>query len=429
MMSEFLFYLLKTSGVFGALYLVYFFLLSKITFHNVNRVFLLAMLPLSLIIPHIDVEFISKVPLSNIEIPLFFNDFGYIGGDGLVTDVVNDSGWNIGHIWILLYSLGVFISLMKLVLNVLKLLRIKHQSTTYVDGDFTIIHANVPLVFSFFKWIFVPLNNKDNIDTSIIEHEKFHGKAGHTFDLIATELFISLLWFNPFTYFFRQDLKSVHEFQVDSRLLQHEIKKSDYLQLILNNLDSTRNTVSLYNYFGAITIKKRIDMIFKNNSSKWQILRYLLIIPILAIMTMSFTNPTIKNGNVPSISPIKIGDYDKISSGFGMRLNPILKVKKFHSGIDFIAKKGINIIATADGVVTKVAFQKEGYGKMVVINHGEGFERWYTHMSDYAVKQGDKIKKGKVVGYVGSSGSSAGPHLHYEVRRDGKPVNPQDYIK
>ena len=256
MMSEFLFYLLKTSGVFGALYLVYFFLLSKITFHNVNRVFLLAMLPLSLIIPHIDVEFISKVPLSNIEIPLFFNDFGYIGGDGLVTDVVNDSGWNIGHIWILLYSLGVFISLMKLVLNVLKLLRIKHQSTTYVDGDFTIIHANVPLVFSFFKWIFVPLNNKDNIDTSIIEHEKFHGKAGHTFDLIATELFISLLWFNPFTYFFRQDLKSVHEFQVDSRLLQHEIKKSDYLQLILNNLDSTRNTVSLYNYFGAITIKK-----------------------------------------------------------------------------------------------------------------------------------------------------------------------------
>jgi len=212
-------------------------------------------------------------------------------------------------------------------------------------------------------------------------------------------------------------------------LLQYKIKKSDYLQLILKNLDSTCSAVSLYNYFGAITIKKRIDMIFKNNSSKWQLLRYLLIIPILAIMTMSFTNPLIKNGNVPSISPIKIGDYDKMSSGFGMRMHPILLVEKFHSGVDFTAKQGTNIIATADGVVTKVVFQKEGYGKMVVINHGKGFETWYTHMSDYAVKMGEKIKKGEVVGYVGSSGKSAGPHLHYEVRKAGKPVNPQDYIK
>jgi len=201
MMSEFLFYLLKTSGVFAVLYLVYFFLLSKITFHNANRVFMLAVLPLSLIIPYIDIELTSKVPLSNIEIPLFFNDFEYIGGNGLITDVVNNSGWNLGQIGILLYSLGVFVSLMKLVLNVLKLVRIKHQSTTYVDDDFTIIHANVPLVFSFFKWIFVPLNNKGNIETSIIEHEKFHGKAGHTFDLIATELFSFDKTSNPYTNF------------------------------------------------------------------------------------------------------------------------------------------------------------------------------------------------------------------------------------
>ena len=189
------------------------------------------------------------------------------------------------------------------------------------------------------------------------------------------------------------------------------------------------NNTAVYNYFGGLTIKKRVEMISKNKSSKWQLLRYLLIVPVMAIMTMSFTNSINKNGDVPSISPIKAGEYDQISSSYGMRIHPIYKVEKFHSGIDFVAREGTNIIATANGVVTKVEFQKEGYGKMAIINHGDGYETWYTHMNDYAVKVGEKVKKGEVIGYVGSSGLSAEPHLHYEVRKNGKPVNPQDYIK
>lgn len=170
-------------------------------------------------------------------------------------------------------------------------------------------------------------------------------------------------------------------------------------------------------------------MVSKNKSSKWQLLRYLLIVPLMAIMTMSFTYYIIRNGDVPSISPIKAGDYDEISSSFGMRIHPVYKVEKFHTGIDFVADEGTNIIATADGVVTKIKFQKEGYGKMVIISHGDGYESWYTQMNDYAVEEGDKVKQGEVIGYVGSSGLSDDPHLHYEVRKDGKPVNPQDYIK
>lgn len=387
------------------------------------------MLPLSLIIPHIDIELISINPISNAAIPLFFDDFGSIGDYATQTNVVNDSIWNFGSFLGLLYCFGVLLSLIKLTMNGLKIISIKRQSTTSTDREFFIISANVPLVFSCFKWIFVPLNDKNSINSSIIAHEKLHGKARHTLDLIATELYVALLWFNPFVYLFRRDLKAVHEFQVDSMLLQSDIKKSDYLQLMLNNLVSPHRVVGLYNYFSGLTINKRVKMITKNKSSKWQLLRYLLIVPAIAIMTISFTNSTNKGGDVPSISPIKMGDYDRIASTYGMRMHPIDKVEKLHSGIDFAAKKGTSIMATADGMVIKVEHSKKGYGKMIIINHGGRYETWYTQIKDYAVKEGEKVSRGEVIGYVGSSGRSTGPHLHYEVRKDGKPVNPQDYIK
>ena len=427
-MNDFLYYTLKVCGTFTVLYLCYRLFFCRMTFHNVNRVFMLAMLPLSLIIPHIDVDFISNFTLSKTAISLLYDDFGYIGDNFQQTELNDKSGWSLGKILGLIYGIGVIVSLLKLTLNALKVVSIKRQSSSFTDGEFTIINARVPVVFSCYKWIFVPLNEKNSIKSSVIKHEKLHGKAGHTLDLIATEIFIALLWFNPFVYLFRRDLKTVHEYQVDSMLLQSDIKKSDYLQLILDNLVSSHKLVGLYNYFNGLTIKKRVKMITKDKSSKWQLLKYLIIVPIVAMMTMSFINTTNNDGDIPSISPIKVGEYDRITSVYGMRMHPIYKVEKFHSGIDFAAKVGTEIIATADGIVTKVEFKKGSYGKMVIINHGGNYETWYTQMNDYAVTEGKVVKRGEVIGYVGSSGLSTGSHLHYEVRKDGKPVNPQDYI-
>ena len=160
--------------------------------------------------------------------------------------------------------------------------------------------------------------------------------------------------------------------------------------------------IGVYNYFNGLTIKKRVTMMTKNRSSKWQLFRYLLILPAIAIMTMSFSSTPNSEGDIPSISPIKAGEYDRISSGYGMRMHPIKKKEMMHNGIDIVAKTGTPIISTADGVVTKVELSQYGHGKMVIVNHGGGYETWYTQMSDYAVKKGDKVKRGQKVGYVGS---------------------------
>ncbi len=131
--------------------------------------------------------------------------------------------------------------------------------------------------------------------------------------------------------------------------------------------------------------------------------------------------------NPPSIMPIK-GGKNLITSGFGIRMHPIHKVKKEHKGVDFKAKIGTPVLATGDGVVSLVKSDKKGYGKHVVINHEEQYQSVYANLSVFKVKNGDKVKKGDVIALSGNSGASTVPHLHYEVRKDGKAVNPSDYF-
>lgn len=128
----------------------------------------------------------------------------------------------------------------------------------------------------------------------------------------------------------------------------------------------------------------------------------------------------------PSIKPLE-GNF-KVHSGFGKRINPILRVRKFHSGIDFKAPIGTPVLATADGEVIVSKSDKTGYGKHIVIQHDEEFKTLYSHLSKLNVKVGDKIKIGDVIGLVGNTGTSTGSHLHYEVIKDGKKVDPEEYF-
>ena len=128
----------------------------------------------------------------------------------------------------------------------------------------------------------------------------------------------------------------------------------------------------------------------------------------------------------PSIRPIA-QQYD-VSSGFGMRLHPILKTKILHKGIDFVAPIGTPVKATGIGKVKQIKLHKDGYGKHIIIDHGDGYESWYAQLSEIDVTEGQEIKKGEVIGKVGSSGASTGPHLHYEVRKDGKSLDPAEFF-
>lgn len=130
---------------------------------------------------------------------------------------------------------------------------------------------------------------------------------------------------------------------------------------------------------------------------------------------------------MPAIQPIENKDLKNISSGYGRRYHPILKMSKMHSGLDFASNIGANIYATGDGVVKRTA-HGQGFGKLVVIDHDFGFETYYAHMSEIKVKKGEKVKRGQVIGLVGNTGLSTGPHVHYEVHKDGETVNPINYF-
>ncbi|MCF0191487.1 MAG: peptidoglycan DD-metalloendopeptidase family protein [Marinilabiliaceae bacterium] len=132
-------------------------------------------------------------------------------------------------------------------------------------------------------------------------------------------------------------------------------------------------------------------------------------------------------GCMPSIMPINNRDLKRTASGWGWRIHPIYKIKKFHEGMDFSAPTGTEVYATGDGVVSSVTSSFSGYGKHVKIDHGFGYISLYAHMSEFKCKVGQKVKRGDVIGLVGSTGTSTAPHLHYEVLKKGLKVNPQFY--
>jgi murein DD-endopeptidase MepM/ murein hydrolase activator NlpD len=132
--------------------------------------------------------------------------------------------------------------------------------------------------------------------------------------------------------------------------------------------------------------------------------------------------------SIPAIQPVSNKDLRRIASGFGYRIHPIYKTTILHTGLDFTAPVGTDIYATGSGVVEKVEYYGRGYGNNVIINHGYGYETLYGHMSKINVREGQKINRGDVIGFVGSTGASTGPHLHYEVIKNGNKINPINFF-
>jgi len=130
---------------------------------------------------------------------------------------------------------------------------------------------------------------------------------------------------------------------------------------------------------------------------------------------------------IPAIQPISNKNLTRLASGFGNRIHPIYKTTKLHTGMDFTAPKGTEIYATGNGIVKEANNSRRGYGNHVVIDHGYGYNTLYAHMKNMIVWPGQKIKRGEVIGYVGNSGTSVGPHLHYEVIKNGHKINPVNF--
>ncbi|WP_430900175.1 MULTISPECIES: M23 family metallopeptidase [unclassified Paraflavitalea] len=126
----------------------------------------------------------------------------------------------------------------------------------------------------------------------------------------------------------------------------------------------------------------------------------------------------------PAIQPVSNADLKRVASGYGYRIDPVYKTVKFHAGLDFTAPQGTPIYATANGVVKVAGNIGNGYGNHVVLNHGYGYETLYGHMYRLKVKGGQVVRRGEIIGWVGSTGKSTGPHCHYEVHKNGRPLDP-----
>jgi murein DD-endopeptidase MepM/ murein hydrolase activator NlpD len=130
---------------------------------------------------------------------------------------------------------------------------------------------------------------------------------------------------------------------------------------------------------------------------------------------------------IPAIQPVNNVDLTRMASGFGYRIDPFTKVRKFHYGMDFTSPRGTPIYATGDGVVTRADNKAIGYGNHITIDHGYGYESLYAHLYKYNVRRNQKVKRGDLIGFVGSTGRSEAPHLHYEIFKDGERINPINF--
>ncbi len=130
---------------------------------------------------------------------------------------------------------------------------------------------------------------------------------------------------------------------------------------------------------------------------------------------------------IPAIQPVKNEDLTRMASGYGWRSDPFTKARKMHKGMDFTSPRGSPIYATGNGKVIRADSRSSGFGKHIRIDHGFGYVTLYAHLSKYNVKKGKKVKRGDLIGFVGSTGRSQAPHLHYEVRYNGNPINPINF--
>ena len=209
-------------------------------------------------------------------------------------------------------------------------------------------------------------------------------------------------------------------------------QRDDNLYRVVLQADPVADAVRKAGYSGTNRYEELMDMansdLVVNTTQKMDMLNRQLYIQSKSFdeVVDLFKNHDEMLKCIPAIQPVANKNLKYTASGYGMRIDPIYKTAKFHAGMDFSANIGTPVYATGDGVIKKAGWQS-GYGKIIIVSHGFGYETWYAHLNKYNVRVGQKVVRGEVIGEVGNTGKSTGPHLHYEVHLKGKVVNPVNY--
>ncbi|GAA0220301.1 M23 family metallopeptidase [Marinomonas primoryensis] len=265
---------------------------------------------------------------------------------------------------------------------------------------------------------------KDNITVSVssihgTKHFSFGKKTRHTFKFISAMIFFGILLAAGIIYYLLNDAEfsklKLRELENKSSSLSKEItsltalkisleqdlsEREERMQLVSDRLGDLESLLGMDNNDGKL--ESRLDTATINSSIR------------VAMLTQIPSGPPVKNA--------------RTSSGYGKRIHPVTGVMKYHRGQDFAVNTGTPIYAPADGAIEAIRPSNKGSGNFLRILHSYGFSSSYSHLSKFVVKKGDFIKKGDLIAYSGNSGLTSGPHLHYEVRFIGRPLNPKPFL-
>ena len=441
-MATYGWYLLEVSICMLLFYGFYLLMLRKCTFFYLNRLYLIFGVLASFVIPVLNIPIFenqSDIMLTAVINPALMEP----EYDPFQTQNLSDYAPTVNYsmIFSAIYFAGVSFLFFKLLFSIKKIIRIRNNSTVYQIGNTKIVRTGSTLPFSFFNMVFLPQNEDDPM---IFRHEMAHIKQYHWADLVVMELVSMLLWFNPFIFLYKRSLKLQHEYLADAEATKDESQIEVYLYSMLKHIQVVSCGV-ITTPFYCKTIKKRITMITKNKTSNKFLGIYLFMLPLVCFMLFAFSGSKAlardvvfpesdytDNGfvqsdiNEPSIYPVDAKKIKRIS-GFGARINPKTKKTHFHPGIDFAINEGERVVSTAAGVVVEAKYDSQN-GYYAIVQHSDMYSTFYSHLKSLSIEEGEKMEVGQLIGYSGNTGRATGPHLHYEVYKNGKNVDPQDFL-
>ena len=340
-------------------------------------------------------------------------------------------------------------SVVMLGLSIWRYLRIRSVTTGAVmmkQGPVKVyVHRGRRGSFTLFRRIYLDQHSWGQKAGHVFRHEMVHASQLHSADLIFMTFVGVLLWFNPFVFLLLRHVRENHEYLADEHARTGPDALAAYL-VCLRQETIRRYSPAVASYFKSSTIKKRIIMLTNNHTKSQKRWRYLAILPVVTLILLAFQTPAdpvvqapvkvlesipglsmkVSVGEIPSIFPLPEQYRQKLSRGYGPGIHPLSKEEMFHRGVDIAAPGGTPVYATAAGTVQDADFHK-AWGKYLILEHDQGYSTRYTHLEDHNVKTGERISKGQEVARVGSTGRSTGPHLHYEVWKDGEHRDPADF--
>ena len=440
-------YLIKVNLALVLCLALYWVAFRKLTFFQWNRIYLLASVVLSLILPLLRLQLkttlVAAADIGGI-------DWTYV--DHLASSPVHLTQkaelWSPGSVLLVVYVAVALTFLLRSGWKIRHLLRSTGSSRRIQKGRVKVyIHEQRMGSFTLFRRIYLDRYSFENQSPYVLKHEMAHAVQLHSFDLLFMEFVTALLWVNPFSFVLLRYVRENHEYLADRYAHGDRSSLVEYLECL--KAETIRYFAPVpASYFKSSIIKKRIIMLTNHTSNTRKKWRYLGIIPVLALMIVLFHTPASQGRAVPAIIPdqmikaaVSFFPEDGIPTRFPLpekymgiiswgydkeAIHPINKKLVMHKGIDIPAPTGTAVYAAGAGMVKK-AEMEEGWGKLIVLEHADGYTTFYAHLDALDVETGVKVGMGQLIGQVGNTGQSTGPHLHYEVRKNGEHVNPADY--